>query len=63
MSGDLVGMQVRMGMGKKMDGSHQRRSDLGAIKEPGEEHVGRRGCARQTWEQSSTASAGCSRKA
>ena len=57
-----MGVQVRMGVGKKMDGSPQR-SDLGAIKELGEEHVGRRGCARQTWEQSSTASAGCSRKA
>lgn len=55
MSGDLVGVQVRMGVEQKMGGSPQRRSDLGAIEEPGEEHVGRSRCARQTWEQPSTA--------
>ena len=62
MSGDLVGMQMRIGVEKKMDGSPQRRSDLSAIEEPWEEHVGRSGCARQTWEQPSTATAGCSRR-
>lgn len=43
------------GVEQKMGGSPQRRSDLGAIEEPGEGHVGRSGCARQTWEQPSTA--------
>lgn len=34
MSGDLVGVQMRIGVEKKMDGSPQRRSDLSAIEEP-----------------------------
>ena len=57
-----MGVQMRTGVEKNMGGSPQRRSDLGAIEDPGEEHVGRSGCARQTWEQSSTATAGCSRR-
>ena len=40
MSGDFAGVQVRVWVGRKMDGSPWRRTEFGAFEEQGEEHTG-----------------------
>lgn len=55
MGGDLAGVQVRMGVGRMMDRSPQRRTELVPSRNRGRNVQGRRDWARQTQVPPSTA--------